>query len=559
MRKKTMRRFLGLALVLLTSLVSFGKEVSPEVALSFARGFMEKIQSKGVVGSKLYHFQKVGDRTLTYVINFQPEGWVLLSADDRAQSIIAFSDKGNFDVKTVTSTPFYFWFNSYAKQVEYALNSKNEVKHPSWDLNYFTDTKVTDIEPIIKVEWNQSAGWNDYCPADPEGPGGHAYAGCVAVAMAQCMSVYKHPTHGFSSHGYTHSKYGYLFVDFSQQEYQWDLMPDKSANEHIAKLLFDLGVSVEMNYGADGSGAYSRNVPGAISKYFDYTSRAKMVSKGDYSDEDWRNLLIDELVAGRPVYYAGDGGDGQAGHAFCLDGLKNGEYFHFNWGWSGSYNGYFILSSLTPGSSNFSFNQEAVINFQPRNHDPYDIELTNNKVYEKRPAGEFVGKLNALDETPNDSHTFTLRGPIGIDGKPTSVPFEIKRDSLVTSQELFRNQIPIWEVIITATDLDGHTFEKNFLIEVLKETNTTAIYENIDDYINIYSNAYNNIIRFDSEDTGKGNIKIVDLMGRVVFESVFAKGVSPFELVVDKKSFSKGLHVVLLEFNNAKGAKKIMF
>ncbi len=49
------------------------------------------------------------------------------------------------------------------------------------------------INPFIKVKWNQGAGWNMFCPMDEDGPGGHAYVGCVAVAMAQAMSVYEYP------------------------------------------------------------------------------------------------------------------------------------------------------------------------------------------------------------------------------------------------------------------------------------------------------------------------------------------------------------------------------
>ena len=34
--------------------------------------------------------------------------------------------------------------------------------------------------------------------------------------------------------------------------------------------------------------------------------------------------------------------------AFVCD-RYNGNYFHMNWGWSGSYDGYFLISALKPG------------------------------------------------------------------------------------------------------------------------------------------------------------------------------------------------------------------
>ena len=56
---------------------------------------------------------------------------------------------------------------------------------------------------LINVTWNQGNGWNRFCPEDEEGPGGHVYAGCVAVSMAQAMSVFGAPSKGKGSYQYT--------------------------------------------------------------------------------------------------------------------------------------------------------------------------------------------------------------------------------------------------------------------------------------------------------------------------------------------------------------------
>lgn len=69
--------------------------------------------------------------------------------------------------------------------------------------------------------------------------------------------------------------------------------------------------------------------------------------------------------------YRGNDSDGTGGHAFVLDGVQGTDYFHFNWGWSGSYNGYFYLDNLNP-SYNFTYNQAAGIGIEP------DIAQTYN-------------------------------------------------------------------------------------------------------------------------------------------------------------------------------------
>jgi hypothetical protein len=65
------------------------------------------------------------------------------------------------------------------------------------------------------------------------------------------------------------------------------------------------------------------------------------------------------------MYYAGWSVPNLYGHAFIVDGYQTEEYFHFNWGWGGSQDGYFYLEELSPGGSNFNLAQELIINCYP--------------------------------------------------------------------------------------------------------------------------------------------------------------------------------------------------
>ena len=97
--------------------------------------------------------------------------------------------------------------------------------------------------------------WNDHCPEDNQGPGGNAYAGCVATAAAMVMKYWNHPEYGENSHAYYHNDYGLVSADFNTF-YNWDDMDNNSPTESSRKLLFHVGVSVEMHYGPSGSGAW---------------------------------------------------------------------------------------------------------------------------------------------------------------------------------------------------------------------------------------------------------------------------------------------------------------
>lgn len=442
--------------------ILFSEEVPMETAREYADQFMRASNSKSFVSSVATPFQQ-GEATYTYLVHYEPEGWILMSADDRVKPVLAYSHEGYFDLEEIKELPFYFWFDGYKDQIKQVVASKTGNRHPNWDVMPAAN-KSKSIEPLIKVKWNQNKGWNQFCPVDSAGPGGHAYAGCVAVAMAQNMTVYKHPTRGTGSKTSTASEYGALTANFGETNYKWDLMHPTSSNEHSALLLYHLGIAVDMGYGADGSGAFSRNVPQAIKNYFDYSKNAAMVSRNSYSESEWIELMIQELEDGRPIYYSGNPNNGEAGHAWNLDGSDGSAMFHMNWGWGGSFNGYFYLNALTPGSSNYSHNQQAVINFRPVNHWPVDILLSENKVEEGQDAGTVIGTFTVVDETPDDTHEFQIEGPESIFGWPLPVPFTIEENKLVTSEVLSHSTKDRYEIFVTATDFEGHDYKKNFFI-----------------------------------------------------------------------------------------------
>ena len=100
-------------------------------------------------------------------------------------------------------------------------------------------------------------------------------------------------------------------------------------------------------------------------------------------------MLKEELDKRRPILYSGSSEEG--GHSFICDGYDKEGYFHFNWGWSGEADGYFLLSALNPGyggagggNYQFSEDQDVIIGIEPdRPEEPQreDTEaLENNEV-----------------------------------------------------------------------------------------------------------------------------------------------------------------------------------
>lgn len=551
-------------LALVCSLIVFGaaaEEVPEYKAHEVAVSFMELHIGKKILRSEITIFQHDSSSVFTYVVNFEPQGWVLLSADDRMPAILAYSDEGAFNVSDVDKLPFYFWFADYSEQIKISLPVESQV-HPSWK-GYYTSVgnkTMRAVEPIIQTKWNQNSPWNMYCPVDSNGPGGHALAGCVAVATAQCMMVHKHPTKGYGEHSYTHSTYGTQYANFGATSYQWDSMHITIPNKHIALLLRHVGVAVSMNYSHNFSGAYSSNVPFALKTYFDYSNSTQLVQRSSYSETDWISLLTGELENGRAIYYAGNANNGEGGHAFNIDGVNESGYFHVNWGWSGSYNGYYLLNSLTPYSgANYSFNQEAIVGIMPRSHSPYDIALSSTSVKENMPSGTVVGAITVYDETPNDVHQLKVSGIPAFPGAPTQVPFTISDKYLITTDTLSYNQCSSYRINITATDSSGNEFEKAFLISVLKNTN--GLNALIDDDIHIF-NAGGGAIHFtiNNNSVGTCTIMVYGMNGQLVESKSFLKLTDEYSgsLTLSRTGCVE-VYLVVIRTKNGHAIKKILF
>ena len=309
-----------------------------------------------------------------YVFNFEG-GYMIMAADDVAQPILAFGEEGCFDANNIPDGLAYY-LRHYARQIEYAVTN-NMTADPEiaeqWEqirrdgIIRGERSMRGDVAPLISTNWNQDHPFNYYCPMGHGGPNGRAYAGCVATAMSMVMKRWNWPDHGQGSHSYTPSGYATQSVDFENTYYQWDNMPNSVNNSNyqaVALLMYHCGVAVDMQYGADGSGAHSQDVPDAIFNYFRYTKNANRLDRDLYTRNEWEEILISNLQEGFPMYYSG--AEGNSGHAFVCCGYRESDRkFYFNWGWSGFNNNYFAIDALNTYSGNFNDYQGVIIDMIP--------------------------------------------------------------------------------------------------------------------------------------------------------------------------------------------------
>lgn len=373
--------------------------IDKKIALQIAREFVprssavKKAPKKGAAttASDIVYTHKMpkSGRDAFYIVNVG-DAFVLVSADDIAHQVLGYSfDKGfpmEADGSVQLPSHVKGFFDDLAAQMEAAIEAEpNRVADDDWSgARHAPSNHPESVGPLLTTTWNQGQYYNALCPEDADGPDGHVLTGCVATAMAQIIKYWGEPVHGRGTHsynlsnldpasmGYDISNYGTLSANFEDATYEFNQMPDILTSESspeevsaVAQLMFHCGVSVNMEYGASSSGARNEDVRSALISYFGFTPTLGLANRQLYSDEEWEDSLRANIDRGEPVYYSGSGLFGS--HAFVLDGYKQDGYFHFNFGWGGDCDGWYLTKAVNPG---FEYNewQSAIMGIRPNSN-----------------------------------------------------------------------------------------------------------------------------------------------------------------------------------------------
>ncbi len=387
-----------------------------------------------------------------YIFNSSDgEGFAIMSADDQMPAVLAYSDTGVFpaDGDLPDGLIGFLEFCS-----EYQADVQAGLAPP---VRQAEEEATVIVAPLMTSRWGQDAPYNYYCPPPVKGGQGNCPVGCVATAMAQIMNKWKWPATGRGAVSYTSESTGVVLeVDFTQSNYQWDLLQDSypllfknpEKRDAIAKLCYDCGVGCRMQYGASASGTHDQYAIRAYYTNFGYkASTIDILYRECYAtQEEWNNIIKRELRAGRPFQFSaasskGSGRDA-AGHSYVIDGYDSNDFVHVNWGWDGRYDGFYAINLMDGGGYQFSDDQSIVIGIQP--------------------------DYNDTDNTPRQ-HRLHLYSPLLTD--ETSVGLD---EQFTVNILQFYNYNPYanrFTIGIGLYDLDG-----NLLENVLDETNSKNQY-----------------------------------------------------------------------------------
>ena len=363
-----MKRLLLASISMITfGSIAIGGTLSPEEALgrlNYNSGPL-KMNSRQDLQLKMTRYND--NKPVMYIFSRgTDEGFVVVSANDNSAPLLGYSDHGTFTGnENELPDGLKYWLESLGSQIAYNKGIYTAPRRAS---------NRESISPLTTTKWNQNAPYNDDCP---EQNGSRCVTGCVATAFAQLLKYYNYPTQGTGTHEYDWKTGGKeLSFDYGSTTFDWANMMDRyddqsteTEKEAVAQLMYACGVSVNMDYTSSESGASSYDIIRAIIENFNYDQGVEYHERDYYSLSEWEQMVYDNLSNYGPVLYGGQSNSG--GHEFICDGYENG-YFHFNWGWGGMSDGYFLLTALDPESQGiggstggYNFGQDIITHVSP--------------------------------------------------------------------------------------------------------------------------------------------------------------------------------------------------
>ena len=363
----------------MVSQLTLAGNITENEALQKAQAFLnkqQKVMKQGLrlaaKGSQLTPSETMAESY--YVFNIgQTDGFIIVSGDDRAPSILGYTDQGAFDTNNMPEN-MKTWLQSYSDQLEYLK------AHPETEIARVALDEHASVAPLVTSKWDQDDPYNRMCPIDPT-TNERSVTGCTATAMAQLLYYYKYPekttktipAYVTEARKIKMDAIPVTTFDWANMKDEYSGKEDNAAINAVSTLMLVCGVVDNMDYSSSQSGAHTEPLCEIFQTYFDFDATTTHINRSDYLANAWNNIIYNEVANQRPVVYSGYSSGG--GHAFIIDGYDKEGLFHVNWGWSGSNDGYYLLSILnphnnsgsgaSPSADGYSYYQDAMIGAKP--------------------------------------------------------------------------------------------------------------------------------------------------------------------------------------------------
>lgn len=349
-------------------------EKAQQVARLFNTKFLPSAGTKSTLEKEVAEVKLVQDDEgtgLFYIVNYaHNQGYVLVSATQDYEPVLAYSEEGNFSMDEAVHTGVSVWLNEQRENMRSVDNLPDSIRQnyrlkwmdynvkqqpypmtradedvmgmlafalAEWEREGYTVYRLEDIENTEFMEsLPQDIKENLRYAQDSAEPnyGGKAHVTFLLQRnyteryydVSPLLETQWQQKNGFNAFTPGNAPVGCVAVAVGQimkyheypSTYDWDNMPNVVATETTARFLAEVGEKVGMEYDVNES---SSNIDKALAglKAYGYSSARKV-------DHD-NSPVTAELAAGRPVYMRGYDSSGflgfkKEGHAWVCDGTS---------------------------------------------------------------------------------------------------------------------------------------------------------------------------------------------------------------------------------------------
>ena len=395
-----MKRILPLLLLPAALLAS---EVSPDLAARAAKAWVDRGYAMGKLpaGRTVSAVDEVEDPATgaqLRVVKFEGGGYVVLSADDLVDPVIAFSETGD-GIEIDDRNPFWALLRGdiaareaaagveRGKEAEtkgggtatrVAKSAEPTAAQSKWaallaeggpSLRKGSAVAVPSdlrVDSFVASRWGQHTHDNTLSglPCYNYSTPNNDVTGCGATAFSQVMRYFSQPTSSVTARSYSCSVDGVAQnLTMIGGSYDWTAMPLRPAEgtptekqrAAIGMLLRDVGVAMNMQYGSQASSSYL--ACGAIALKTDFGYASANLQLDGWSDQaTFLTCVLPALDAKSPVVLSIQGSSG--GHMVLADGYgySSGSIcLHLNFGWCSGGDAWYCPPDLNVDTANHSY------------------------------------------------------------------------------------------------------------------------------------------------------------------------------------------------------------
>jgi len=290
--------------------------------------------------------------------------FVVVSADSLLQPVLAYGDS----IADMNSIEFSTWqriltsdYNNRLQAVQMGYIPSQKATWSETQSRLFQQwppAGTTSTGGWLNTNWTQSSPYNKLCPMDLNA-GSRSYVGCPATAMAQICNYYTSINNTlFSDEDDYYHSFGSgnsYWIDDAHAERSFPDFPELNgwldtiracyeqgiplSDSMKAALSFAAGVAAHQVYSASGSGTFGIDQAQMAYQRFNFDLSELLLP----SDPDLTSRVADDMKAAMVDHLGIVDAAVTVGHNVVVDGYNTDDYFHFNFGWGGGYNGWYTL------------------------------------------------------------------------------------------------------------------------------------------------------------------------------------------------------------------------